>query len=57
MATDIAVSETKRELADVAVQVLRRSVMIDPVQPALEQREDALDAIRGHVTPDILARA
>ena len=57
VAADITVTEPKGELADIAVQVLRRGVVIDAVNAALENREHALDAVRGDIAPDILASA
>lgn len=53
----VAVAKPESELPDVAVQVLRRSVVIDPVQSALEQREHALDAVRGHIAAHVFASA
>jgi len=57
VAADIAVAETKCELADVAVQMLRAGVMIDTVQAALKQREHTLDPVRGNIAPDVFASA
>ena len=51
----VTVPEAKSKLADIAMQVLRRGMVIDAVQPALEQREHALDAVRGHIAAHILA--
>lgn len=45
------------ELGNVAIKVLVRNVMEGAVIPALEQAPQRLDAIRVHVTPDILVRA
>jgi hypothetical protein len=54
----VALVEAKRELVNIAMQVLVAGVVIDAVQTALQHRPDALNAVRRHaVIPDVLARA
>lgn len=57
MATYIAVPEPKGELSNIAVQVLGAGMVIDAVNAPLEDRENALNSVRGDIAPDILASA
>src|SRR5579864_4726941 len=53
----VALIEPERELVYIAMQVLVAGVVIDAVQPALQNGPDALDAVRRHaIIPDVLAR-
>ena len=48
MPRNVAFIEPKRELIDVAKQVLGAGVMVDTVQPALEHSPDGFNAVRAH---------
>lgn len=53
----VALVEPKRELVNVAVQVLITGVVIDAVQSALQNGPNALNPVRRHaIIPHILAR-
>ena len=57
VATHVPVIEAERELANVAVKMLRADVVERPNDTALEDGKDALDAVRGHVVADVFAEA
>jgi len=58
MPLHIAVVAAERELVNVAMQVLVAGVMVDAVQPALQDGPNALNAVGRHaVIPHLLARA
>src|ERR1700744_1472538 len=52
-----AVGEAEVELPQVALQVGFRDVLIDAVQPSLEDREIAFNAIGGDIAPDVFLGA
>src|SRR4051812_43264700 len=47
--------QPKRKLIDVTAQVLRAGVMVDTVQPTLQDGPNALDAVRVSRTTGVLA--
>ncbi len=53
----VSVAQSKGELANVAVQMLRAGVVIDAVQATLKQRKDALDTIGCYIAPHIFTGA
>ncbi len=55
MALHVALIEAKGELINVAVQVLVAGVVIDAMQAPLQDRPNALDAVRRHVVTRVLA--
>src|SRR6185437_9525294 len=52
-----AVVVAEIEFRQKALQMLLRNVVIRPVDPALEDREIALDCVRMHVAANVLANA
>jgi len=56
VAAHVAITEAKGKLADIAVQMLRAGMVINTVDATLEDSKHALDAVGGHIAPDILAR-
>src|SRR5580704_5655167 len=52
---DVAFVEPEGELVNVAAKMLRAGVVIDADQPALENRKDALNAVRGDASAGELA--
>ena len=57
MALDVALIEPEGELVNVAVQMFRAGVVVDADQTTLENRENALDAVRGDAIADELGSA
>lgn len=53
----VAVVEAERELADVAVQMLRAGVVIDTMDAALHDRPHAFDPVGVNTVADVFARA
>jgi hypothetical protein len=49
--------QAKGELVDIAPQVLRAGVMIDPIKTPFQDRPHAVDAVRGHAVFDIIPGA
>src|SRR5260370_15992915 len=54
MPLDMALVEPERELVNVAAKMLRTGVVIDANQAALQNRENALDAVGRYVVADEL---
>jgi hypothetical protein len=52
---DVALVQPERKFIDVPAKVLRAGVMVDANQAALEDRENGLDAVRGHAVADVFA--
>src|SRR5574338_1627240 len=57
VAAHVAVVEAEGELADVADKVLGADVVIGADQATLEDRKDALHAVRGYAVADVFAEA
>src|SRR3990170_2950484 len=53
----VSIVEAKRELVDVAAQVLAAGVMVDAMHTTLEQRPHAFDAVGAHVAAHVFAAA
>jgi len=53
----VAFVQAKRELVNIAIQMLRAGVMIDANKAALKDGKDAFDSVSRHVIANILARA
>lgn len=54
---DVAFVQPPRKLLDVAVKMFRAGVVVDAVQPALQDGPHALNRVGGHQTPSVLPGA
>src|SRR4051794_8855616 len=54
---DVALVQPERELVNVPAQVLRAGMVVHADNAPLENREDALDTVRGNAVADELAYA